>query len=138
MSEGISKEDLQRLITRAPFHQWLGLKVESVEESGILVRAAWREEFVVNPDGRYTHGGILAALIDLVGDYAIAAKLGRAFPTIDMRVDYHRTAMPGDLMARGSVLKLGRQFSIAEARVEDESGKLLASGRGVYLTGQPG
>jgi uncharacterized protein (TIGR00369 family) len=49
-------------------------------------------------------------------------------------VDFHRAAMPGPLLARASVIKLGGTLATAEARVLDESGALLASGRGVYLT----
>ena len=79
-------------------------------------------------------GGILAALIDLAGDYAIAAKLGRGVPTIDMRIDYHRTALPGPLVARANVIKIGSTLATAEAQVFDNSDKLIASGRGAYLT----
>lgn len=130
-------EDVQALIARGPFHQWLGLKVLSVGEGEIEIRATWREEWVVNPQGRYTHGGILAALIDLTADWALVSTTGRGVPTIDMRVDYHRAAMPGDLTVRGKVVKAGRQFSVSEASVFDAEGQLLASGRGVYVTAPP-
>jgi uncharacterized protein (TIGR00369 family) len=133
-----SVEQVQALITRAPFHQWLGLSVQSVDADAIELRATWREEWVVNPERRYTHGGILAALIDLAADWALVSRTGRGVPTIDMRVDYHRAAMPGDLIVRGRVLKAGGQFSSAEAQVFDLDGKLLASGRGVYATAPAG
>ena len=55
-------------------------------------------------------------------------------PTIDMRVDYHRMAKKGDLYITGEVVKQGRQFSVCEARIYDESKKLIASGRGTYYT----
>ena len=42
--------------------------------------------------------------------------------------------MPGDLTAKGRIVKLGSQFSVSEASVYDKEGALLASGRGVYLT----
>jgi uncharacterized protein (TIGR00369 family) len=128
-------EQVQALITRAPFHQWLGLEVLSVTPDAIEVRATWREEWIVNPDRRYTHGGILGALIDLVADWSLAARVGRAVPTIDMRVDYHRAAMPGDLIAKGRVIKFGSQFAACEAQVFDSEGQLCASGRGTYFTG---
>jgi uncharacterized protein (TIGR00369 family) len=64
-------------------------------------------------------------------------QTGRGVPTIDMRVDYHAAAMPGDLIARGKVVKSGRQFSTAEAQVFDAEGKLVASGRGTYFTAPP-
>ena len=58
-------------------------------------------------------------------------------PTIDMRVDYHRLAKPGDLSAKGRVIKLGRQFSVCEAEIRDAAGELIASGRGTYVTAPP-
>ena len=137
MSEAITLEKAQELVTRAPFHQWLGLKVVSVGDGEIELTATWREEWVVNPERRYTHGGILAALIDLGADWALLSHTGRGVPTIDMRVDYHAAAMPGDLTIRGTVVRAGGQISCAEARILDASGKLLASGRGTYLTASP-
>ena len=130
----MSKNDLADRIRIAPFHKWLGVELTGYDEKGIEVTVPWREEFVVNAQVGYTHGGILAALIDLAADYAIAAKLGQPVPTVDMRVDYHRPAMQGKLICAAQTLKLGSQFSSGESKIYDEAGKLLASGRGVYLT----
>jgi uncharacterized protein (TIGR00369 family) len=137
MSADLTLEQVQALITRAPFHQWLGLTVVAVGDDTIEIKAKWREEWVVNPERRYTHGGILAALIDLAADFAMIRKTGRGVPTIDMRVDYHRAAMPGDLTARGKVVRFGGQFSTAEAEIIDADGKLIATGRGTYFTAPP-
>ena len=126
--------DIQARLLRGPYHQWLGIEVLSVAEGEIELSAKWREEWVVNADKGYTHGGILAALVDLTADWALVSKTGRGVPTIDLRVDYHRAAMPGNLRARGKVIKFGSQVSVAEAEVFDADGKLLASGRGVYST----
>ena len=133
----ITLEQVQALITRAPFHQWLGLTVVAVGDDTIEIKAKWREEWVVNPERRYTHGGILAALIDLAADFAMIKRTGRGVPTIDMRVDYHRAAMPGDLTARGKVVRFGGQFTTAEAEIIDSDGKLIATGRGTYFTAPP-
>jgi uncharacterized protein (TIGR00369 family) len=137
MTEELTVEGVQALISRAPYHQWLGLKVVAVHEDGIELTATWREEWVVNPERRYTHGGVLAALIDLAADWALVRRTGRGVPTIDMRIDYHAAAMPGDLTVRGKVIRFGSQFSTAEAQVLDASGKLLASGRGTYFSAPP-
>ena len=138
MNEEMTLEHVQELITRAPYHRWLGLKVIALHEDAIELTASWREEWVVNPERRYTHGGVLAALVDLGADWAMLKKTGRAVPTIDLRVDYHAAAAPGDLTVRGKVVRMGSQFSTAEAHVFDAAGKLLASGRGTYLTAPKG
>jgi uncharacterized protein (TIGR00369 family) len=133
----LDKDKLQQLITRGPFNQWLNFTVVKLDGEGLEVRAAWREEWVVNPDRRYTHGGILAAVVDVAADYAIAAEFGRPVPTIDLRVDYHKAAMPGDLTAKARIVKMGSQYSTAEAYVYDKDGALVASGRGTYFTALP-
>jgi len=138
MSEArLTAEELQRLLMRGPFNRWLDFTVLGIDEDGIAIKAAWREEWVVNPERRYTHGGILGAIIDVAADYAIAARLGRPVPTIDLRVDYHKAAMPGDLTAKARVVRLGSQYSTAEASLYDKDGELVASGRGTYLTASP-
>jgi len=133
----IGIEKLQELITRGAFNRWLKFTVLKSGEDGVEIKAGWREEWVVNPDRRYTHGGILAAIVDVAADYAIAAQLGRPVPTIDIRVDYHKAAMPGDLTAKARVVRMGSQYSTAEAHIYDKDGALVASGRGTYLTASP-
>jgi len=133
----MTPEEVEQLVRRSPFHQWLGIKVLAVQDDGVELKASWREEWVVHPERRYTHGGILASLVDVAADWAMVARTRRGVPTIDMRVDYHAAAMPGDLIARGRIVKWGNQFSVAEAQVFDEGGKLLASGRGTYFTAPP-
>jgi uncharacterized protein (TIGR00369 family) len=134
VSANLGVDEVQALITRAPFHQWLGLTVMSVSDDAIELKAKWRQEWVVNLERGYTHGGVLAALIDLAADWAMVKQTGRGVPTIDLRIDYHRPAGRGDLIARGKVIRSGSQFATAEAQIFDQDGKLIASGRGTYFT----
>ncbi len=92
---------------------------------------------MVNTERGYTHGGVLAALIDLAADWAMVKQTGRGVPTIDLRVDYHRPTIRSDLIARGKVIRGGAQFATAEAQIFDREGKLIASGRGTYFTAPP-
>ena len=133
--EPITIERLNQMLLRNPFHRWLGLELTALDDDGVEITAKWREEFVSNPERGFVHGGILAALVDTAGDYAVAAKIGRAVPTIDLRVDYHKGATRGDLRARGKLIKRGGTFSTAEAAIFNPGGELLASGRAVYFTG---
>ena len=135
--EPIGVEILQELISRGPFNKWLNFTVLKASAEGVELKAAWREEWVVNLERRYTHGGILAAIVDVAADYAIAAQLGRPVPTSDIRVDYHKAAMPGDITAKARVVRMGSQYSTAEAYLYDKDGALVASGRGTYFTAPP-
>src|SRR5262249_56215582 len=71
MSDEMTPEKVQALITRGPYHQWLGLKVTAVHDDGNELTATPREEGGVNPERRYTHGGMLAALDGLAADRAV-------------------------------------------------------------------
>ncbi|MEC7488563.1 MAG: PaaI family thioesterase [Pseudomonadota bacterium] len=117
-----------------PFNNWMGMNIEKLTENELTVKINWREEMVSNPNAQYTHGGILAALIDTVADFMIAAKVGAPVPTVDMRVDYHRAAAPGDLKCVGRIVRIGGTNSVAEAYVYDGEERLIASGRGTYFT----
>ncbi len=129
--------EASRIVNRSPLNRWLGMSVLRVDDDGIALGIRWREELISNPDIRSTHGGILATLIDAAGDYAVALKVGVPVPTIDMHVDFHRVAKPGDLRAEGQVIHLGRRFATAHARVLDTEGNLIASGRALYLVPAP-
>lgn len=132
----MTREELQARLRLAKLHQWLGLEVLEAGEEGITVKAAWRDEWIVNPARGYTHGGILATLVDVVADYALAAHLGGPAPTVDLRVDYHKAALQGDLTVKGRVVRRGATFACCEAHVYDKDGELVASGRGTYALPQ--
>ncbi len=124
----------EALIERSPYLSWLGIEILACEPDRMEAKATWRPEWVANPKIGQTQGGILAALIDFAADFALYHNLGRLVPTIDMRVDYHRMAVKGDLYVVGKVIRQGRQFSVCEATIYDESKKMIASGRGTYYT----
>ncbi|MDB5581156.1 MAG: hypothetical protein JWR80_6332 [Bradyrhizobium sp.] len=128
-------DEAQALVSSGPYLNWLGLQLLELGDDSISVKAVWRPEWVANAKTGHTQGGILAALVDFAADFALLQKLGRPVPTIDMRVDYHRPAIGGNLIAKGRIIKFGGQISVCEAQVLDAEGvKLIASGRGTYYT----
>lgn len=137
MTVAASVEHVQDIISRTPYLSWLGLKVLALGPDSIEVRATWREEWGASPTVGQTPGGILAAVIDFTADFALMGALGRAAPTIDLRVDYHRMTIKSDLIAKGKIIKLGKQVSVCEARLYDDKERLVASGRGSFFTAPP-
>jgi uncharacterized protein (TIGR00369 family) len=125
--------ELRKMLHIAPFHRWLGLDVVDLTERELILEMPWREEIISNPMVQAVHGGILSALIDLTGLYAINAFGGTARATADLHVDFHRPATPGSMRAIGRVVKLGKQLSVAETRIEDSAQRLVASGRAAYV-----
>lgn len=130
----VTAEALQERLSANPFNNWMGMEIQELTEDELTVTIKWREEMISNPKARYTHGGVLGAMIDTVADFAIAAKVGIPVPTVDLRVDYHSAAAPGDLKCVARVVRLGATNSVAEGYVYDSDDKLIASGRGTYFT----
>ncbi len=123
------------MIERNPFGAWLGLRLLKVDAGGVEIALPWREEFAGMLQGTYMHGGVLAALLDTCGSYAVTARLLKPAPTVDLLVDFHRRSQAGDLTAFGKVVRLGRQLATASIEIVDGGGNLVASGRSKYVSG---
>lgn len=133
----LSCEAMQAIVDRSPFNRWLGMQVLALDAQGLQLKIRWREELVSSPERQSTHGGVIAALVDCAADYVIAATVGHALPTLDLHIDYHRVARPGDLYAQSRLTHLGGTLGVAQTQVSDAQGRLIASGRGMYLLTPP-
>lgn len=130
----MERTKLEELISGCPLHRFLGIKLEdmSVDEESVTLSVVVREEFSRSDDRQELHGGILAALIDIAGDYAVALKVGSGVPTINLRVDYLRMARGGKAVAKARILRCGRTIATVDIEVRDETNALVAVGRGAY------
>jgi uncharacterized protein (TIGR00369 family) len=132
-------EELAALLTESPFQQILGLKLEAFDPAtqSVAIRCVFGPQMErARGTGQY-HGGVIASLIDIAGDFALIGVLGHGVPTINFRVDYLRPALNSDLIARARVLKAGKTIGVVDIDVEQDAGRLIAVGRGCYST-QPG
>jgi uncharacterized protein (TIGR00369 family) len=123
-------------VARPPLHRWLNPQLVSVEKSSgaVELRLPLRAEFRRDATRPEIHGGILAMLADIAGHAAVAARLRHGVPTVDLRVDYLRMAAGDFLSAHAMPVKLGRTLAVVDIRITDEQDRLVALGRGTYLT----
>ncbi len=128
--------EIQARFERSPFISFLGLVVlEADHDKGrVKMRMPMRPEFERQANADQIHGGIISALIDTAGDYALIMTAGVGIPTINFRTDYLSPAKAGDLIAVAEVRKRGRSISVVDIEIRDASDKLIALGRGTYST----
>lgn len=85
----------------------------------------------LNPSGT-VHGGLAATLLDSCMGLAIQSTLDKGVgqTTIEFKISLVRpiTSETGLITAEGIVLNCGRRVGIAEGRITDRQGKLLAHG----------
>lgn len=127
-------DQLNGLLSQSPFHRALGLAIEQLDEGrDTLVMRLPFSASVERADGSgQHHGGVIASLIDIAGDFALIARLGHGVPTINFRVDYVRPAVETDLTANARIRRVGRTIAICDTEVTDSSNKVIALGRGTY------
>jgi uncharacterized protein (TIGR00369 family) len=127
---------IQAMLDVSPFNLFLGLTVvkADAETQEVTMRAPMRPEFERRPGSKQWHGGVIASVIDTVGDFAVGMMVGRGLPTVNFRVDYLKPAVDTALVAVSRVRRAGKSVGVADVDVFDEKGALLAIGRGTYST----
>lgn len=130
----MTRDELTAMVRGCPFHRFLDLQLESfdVEQGVVTLSLTAREEFSRSEDQVELHGGVIATLIDIAGDYAVALKTGCGVPTINLSVDYLRLARGAKATATARIAKCGRSIAVVTIEVCDETGAKIAIGRGTY------
>lgn len=128
-------EGVQAMMDTTPLHRLLGFRVVSIDTgTGSFSMAAPTGRNSERSDGAgQAHGGAIATLIDSTATYACCIMLGRAVPTINLRVDYLRPAGGGEMVATAIVRRAGRTVSVVDVDVI-AGGKLVAIGRADLAT----
>jgi uncharacterized protein (TIGR00369 family) len=113
-----------------PYHQSLGVRVETLTAEHARLRVPYRDENS-NP-GRALHGGVAASLIDIAG--VLAARAGGPdgggveSGTLDLSVDYLAAAIGEDIVADAQVLRRGKEIVYVDVDVRNDAGKRIAKG----------
>lgn len=128
----------QRSLDASPFQKVLGLTATALDADAptIEITLPFADAVARGRGGEQLHGGVLTSLIDVAGDYALAIRLGRFLPTINLHTDFLRPAV-GTVRARARIVRCGRTIGVADVDVVDDDDRLVAIGRGTYATGAP-
>ena len=98
-------------------------------DEGRVIFGATPARWQYNPIGS-VHGGVLSTLLDTAAGCAVHTTLpvGRAYTSLDLSVKFLRavTVATGPITALGTVVTAGRRTALAEARLTDSTGRLLA------------
>jgi uncharacterized protein (TIGR00369 family) len=115
-------------IPAPPIARSLDFLLAEVEE-GRAVFTLTPSEFHYNPIG-VVHGGVAATLLDSAMGCAVHSLLpaGTGYTTLELKVNLLRpmTRDTGPVRAEATVLHSGSRTALAEARLVDAAGKLLA------------
>ena len=110
--------------------QTLGYDVVEAESGRVAITLDPTDAHL-NPWGT-VHGGLTATLLDSCMGLAIQSMLERGVgsTTLEFKISLVRAITPdtGQIRAEGRVLNCGRRIGMAEGRLTDAKGRLLAHG----------
>jgi uncharacterized protein (TIGR00369 family) len=110
--------------------QTLNFWIDTVEKGRVVFCGEPKAGFF-NPLGT-VHGGWCATLLDSCMGCAVHSTLGKGvgFTTIEIKTNFVRalTLESGIVSAEGKVTHTGRRIALAEGRITDAQGRLVATG----------
>lgn len=128
---------VENFVAHLPHGQALGIEVvsEDFERGHCMLRLPYREDLVGNPETGVVHGGVITALLDTLG---VACVLARKIPTqgtLDLRIDYLRSAEPGvALLAEAECYRVTRHVAFVRGGChQGDPGHAVANLTGTFI-----
>ena len=100
--------------TRLPFAEIMGLQLQSIEESGVWMRAVYSDKFL-RPGGTIA-GPVMMGLADAAVYALILSRLGpvELAVTTSLNINFLRKPLPGDILAYATALKFGKRLVVGD------------------------
>ena len=119
-------------LNNLPFAKLMGMRLVDIRPNEAVVEIEMRED-LRQPSG-VLHGGVTATLIDTAMAFAVRTYLTDTEPTatIDLTVHYLRPHVEGKATCTARVVRPGKRIFTVSAEVQNESGKLIATGLSTY------
>ncbi|HMV14231.1 MAG: hotdog fold thioesterase [Chitinophagales bacterium] len=119
-----------------PFNKYIGLELVHIEAGFAKATIQFKQELVGDIRIQAIHGGVISAAMDAVGGVAGMTTLTSVedkIVTVDMRVDYIRSARNTDLRIEANIVRSGNKIITTNMQVFAVNDNILvAEGRGVY------
>jgi uncharacterized protein (TIGR00369 family) len=137
----MSDDDQQRrrlairdLMPTTPFISGVGMQFDRYEPDDVTLRVPFKPE--LTNDGRYYHGGVIAAAIDTAGAAAAWSNhdfdRGTRASTVSMTVQYVGACKKSDLLCHAKTVRRGNQLIFTEITATDADGAVVAHGVQTY------
>ncbi|HEY0878617.1 MAG TPA: thioesterase family protein [Zeimonas sp.] len=133
---------------RISFNRVLGVRVESFDPAAARISFEMRPEFVGHYLYGRLHGGVISAVLDSAGGFALMCAIAEKFRaddtaqvmqrfarmgTIDLRVDFLRQGIGRRFEASARTTRLGGRIGSVQCALADENGGLIATSSAAYV-----
>jgi uncharacterized protein (TIGR00369 family) len=151
---GMNETDELILMTKGqklhPLEELFDIRFEMLDSDGLCARFTTRDDLCGYPGGGILHGGVIAAVMDIIGGHIITwsrlkdvedqppqeqVKRLINIGTIDLRVDYLRPAKGKEFTATASIIRAGKKIVVTRMELHNDEQILVAVGTGTYTVG---
>jgi uncharacterized protein (TIGR00369 family) len=130
----ITTDDFNRIIAEdLPLAHDLGMRLDAIERGRAVIRIPY-DDAMLRPGGTVA-GPIMMAAADAAMYAVIMSELGtiKQAVTTNLNINFMRLPEPGDVIAEGRILKLGRRLAVMEVTIHGEgSEEPVAHATGTY------
>ncbi|SCA55763.1 putative thioesterase [Candidatus Terasakiella magnetica] len=130
----ITQEDFDHIIeTELPWAQEIGMKTDKVGDGEAILRLPFNDN-MLRPGGTVS-GPTMMALADACMYAVILSAIGKVklAVTTSFNINFMHRPAPGDLMAEGRILKLGKRLAVMEVTLHsDGHDEPVAHATGTY------
>ncbi len=129
----VTKGELQKILSEAPFLKGYGFRLHSVGEGVCQLRVPFRKAF--ERPGGIICGPVFMAAADVAMWLAIMTRFGKDDPsvTIDMKTAFLSWASREEFRCTARLLRMGKRLIYGIAECADKRGKLLTHHTITYL-----
>lgn len=137
--EPISAVDLEEVRSffskHLPFFDAFGFAIESISDGVAVARFVYDEKWT--RPYQIINGGTLMALADVAVYMAIFGRIGIVplAVTNELKMNFLRPAMGGDVLAEASLMKIGRRvaYATADVYVDGDPDRIVAHATASYI-----
>ena len=124
-------EDLRRIYETSPFNNFVGNKLEELEEGYVVysLKIAPHHKNV----NQAVHGGVFFSILDSVMGATVRSITKQPIATINSSINFFAPLREGDqIFASAKVVQCGKSIVTAEGEVKDCNGTVLAKSIGTF------
>lgn len=117
----------------SPFWKLLGIEMDQVNSELVIIKLSITPSFL-NVNGS-VHGGIIASMLDTIMGVTLRHQNDDAkVATVSLTTQFIAPVLEGaTIYGTAKVVHCGRRIASLEAKIESDSGEILATGIGTFV-----